>query len=234
MVFRSEPVTIRLRKTEEPHMPISKKWAGGALAGAIVAATVAVAASAQTQPASPAKGAQGAKTADPRVARGAYLVTAGVCDDCHTPKKWIPGKPDPVPMEGYRLAGHLESEKLPPPPAISQSWVAVGSQDFTAWAGPWGISYSMNLTPDENTGIGSWSESTFVQAMRAGKHMGVSRPILPPMPWPAYGQLTDDDLKAIYAFLRTIPAVHNRIPDPVPPPSAPGASAVPPPAAKKP
>jgi hypothetical protein len=83
----------------------------------------------------------------------------------------------------------------------------------------------MNLTPDENTGIGSWSEQTFMQAMKTGKHMGVSRPILPPMPWPSYGQLTDDDLKAIYAFLRTLPPVKNRIPDPVPPPGAPGGGA---------
>jgi hypothetical protein len=215
-------------------MTFSKWLAGGAFAAAVAATTVM----AQTQPAAPAKPAQAAKPAarSTSVARGAYLVTAGVCDDCHTPKKWIPGKPDPVPLEGYRLAGHLESEKLPAPPAVNQSWVAVGSQDFTAWAGPWGISYAMNLTPDENTGIGSWSEATFMQAMKTGKHMGVSRPILPPMPWPNYGQLTDDDLKAIYAFLRTIPAVHNRIPDPVPPPGPPpGApAAAPQPTAKKP
>jgi Cytochrome c len=164
------------------------------------------------------------KPADSRVARGQYLVTAAVCNDCHTPKKWLPGRPDPVPLEGHLLAGHLESEKLPPPPAGNASWIVVGSQDFTAWAGPWGISYAMNLTPDENTGIGSWSEATFIQAMRTGKHMGVSRPILPPMPWPGYAQLTDEDLKSIYAYLRTIPAVRNRVPDPAPPPNAPGSA----------
>jgi cytochrome c553 len=200
-----------------------------ALAAMAVAALAASMVAAQTKPVTAAAPKAAAATpSDPRAARGAYLVTAGVCDDCHTPKKWIAGKPDPVPLEGYRLAGHLESEKLPPPPAISQSWIAVGSQDFTAWAGPWGISYSMNLTPDENTGIGSWSEQTFVQAMKTGKHMGVSRTILPPMPWPAYGQLTDDDLKSIYAFLRTIPAVHNRVPDPAPPPAAPAGAGAPP------
>jgi mono/diheme cytochrome c family protein len=192
--------------------------AAGALAAAVVSGQT------KTEPKAAPKPAA-SKPADARVARGAYLVTAGVCDDCHTPKKWIPGRPDPVPLEGYRLAGHLESENLPSPPAVNQSWIAVGSQDFTAWAGPWGISYAMNLTPDENTGIGSWSEQTFVQAMKTGKHMGVSRPILPPMPWPSYGQLKDDDLKAIYAFLRTLPAVKNRIPDPVSPPGAPAAGA---------
>ena len=78
----------------------------------------------------------------------------------------------------------------------------------------------MNLTPDENTGIGSWSEETFVKTLRTGRHMGVSRPILPPMPWEVYRNMTDDDLKAVYAYLRTVPAIHNRVPQPVPPPEA--------------
>ena len=47
--------------------------------------------------------------------------------------------------------------------------------------------------------------------------MGVSRPILPPMPWQMYRNLTDEDLRSIYAYLRTIPAVHNRVPLPTPP-----------------
>ena len=73
-----------------------------------------------------------------------------------------------------------------------------------------------------------------LKAVKTGRHMGVSRPILPPMPWPALAHLTDDDLQAIYAFLRTIPAVHNRVPDPAPPASAPGAPAGAPPTTKKP
>jgi len=84
-----------------------------------------------------------------------------------------------------------------------------------------GISYAINLTPDENTGIGSWSEDTFVKAIKTGKHMGVSRPILPPMPWQTINRLTDDDLKAMYAYLRTIPPIKNRVPDPKPPAAAP-------------
>jgi hypothetical protein len=47
--------------------------------------------------------------------------------------------------------------------------------------------------------------------------MGVSRPILPPMPWGAFRNLNDEDLKSIYAYLRTVPAVRNRVPEPVPP-----------------
>jgi hypothetical protein len=90
--------------------------------------------------------------------------------------------------------------------------------DLTAWAGPWGISYASNLTPDQVTGMGIWTEEMFVKAMRTGKHMGVSRPILPPMPWMYIAKLTDEDLKAVYAFLRTLPAVTNHVPDPVIPP----------------
>jgi hypothetical protein len=96
--------------------------------------------------------------------------------------------------------------------------VSVGAWDTTAWAGPWGVSYSANLTPDENTGIGSWSEQTFVGALRTGRHMGVSRPILPPMPWGAFRNFSDEDLRSIYAYLKTVPPVKNRVPEPLPPP----------------
>jgi hypothetical protein len=73
----------------------------------------------------------------------------------------------------------------------------------------------MNITPDQNTGIGIWTEDMFVSALRTGRHMGVSRPILPPMPWQAFRNLADDDLKAIYSYLRTITPVHNRVPEPM-------------------
>jgi hypothetical protein len=77
------------------------------------------------------------------------------------------------------------------------------------------VSYAFNLTPDENTGIGSWSEETFVAAIRSGRHMGVSRPILPPMPWNVYRNLSDEDLKAIYTYLRSLPPIHNGVPEPI-------------------
>ena len=150
------------------------------------------------------------------VERGRYLVNAIGCADCHSPK--ILGPQGPVPDERRFLAGHPEGSALPPGPSLgSGPWMAVASWDLTAWSGPWGVSYAFNLTPDENTGIGSWSEETFVKALRTGRHMGVSRPILPPMPWWAFRNLTDDDLSAIYAFLRTIPAIRNRVPEPLPP-----------------
>ena len=93
----------------------------------------------------------------------------------------------------------------------------------TAFAGPWGVSFAFNLTPDENTGTGIWTEEMFVTALRTGKHMGQSRPLLPPMPWQGYGQMTDEDLAAVFAYLRSVPAIHNRVLEPLPPAGAPGA-----------
>ena len=130
------------------------------------------------------------------------------------------GPNGPVEDQTRLLSGHPEEAVLEAPPAPTGSWIASASSDLTAWAGPWGISYPFNLTPDENTGIGSWSEQTFVQAIKTGRHMGVSRPILPPMPWHFYRNLTEEDLGSIYAYLRTIPPVHNRVPLPVPPETA--------------
>ena len=88
---------------------------------------------------------------------------------------------------------------------------------MTAWAGPWGISYAANLTPDRDTGLGIWTEDIFIRTMRTGKHFGVARDILPPMPWQDLSQLTDDDLKAIFTYLRSIPPIRNHVPEPVPP-----------------
>ena len=78
-----------------------------------------------------------------------------------------------------------------------------------------GYSYATNLTPDENTGLGIWTEDMFVKALKTGRHMGTSRPILPPMPIPAYSNLTEEDLKSVFAFLRTLPKIKIRVPDPV-------------------
>lgn len=88
---------------------------------------------------------------------------------------------------------------------------------MTAWAGPWGISYAANLTPDVNTGIGIWTEEMFLNAMKTGKHMGSGRTILPPMPWQNLSRLTEEDLKAIFAYLKSVPAIRNQVPEPVAP-----------------
>lgn len=157
-------------------------------------------------------------TAD-RVERGRYLVAITGCGDCHTPMKM--GESGPEPDLAKFLAGHPESVEMPVPPALDGAWMWAGAGTNTAFVGPWGVTYAANLTPDPNTGLGIWTEEMFVTAMRTGKHMGQSRPILPPMPWPGYAQATDDDLKAIYAYLRSLPPIHNRVPayqaPPVPP-----------------
>ena len=94
-------------------------------------------------------------------------------------------------------------------------WTGAGS--MTAFAGPWGTSFTANLTPDPETGLGRWTEKTFIDTMRTGRHLGHGRPILPPMPVNWIGQATDEDLKAIFAYLRTIPPVKNRVPQPIEP-----------------
>lgn len=146
--------------------------------------------------------------------RGKYLAEAVAgCDDCHTPKNMGPNGPEPDMTR--RLSGHPENTKLGTPPKPSGAYIVAGTGDLTAWAGPWGISFAANLTPDQNTGLGIWTEDMFIRALRTGKHMGQSRPILPPMPWHVFKNMTDDDLKAIWAFLKTLPPVTNHVPDAV-------------------
>jgi hypothetical protein len=150
------------------------------------------------------------------VERGKYLVTVMDCNGCHTPFKM--GEPDMTRM----LSGHPQDVKItaaPTPPA--GGWSTVINLTNTAWSGPWGVSFTTNLTPDP-TGIGMWTEQIFLNAIRNGKHMGTGRGLLPPMPWRMYANLTDNDLKAMYAYLKTVPAISNRVPVPIPPPAARG------------
>ena len=147
--------------------------------------------------------------------RGALLVGIGGCVDCHTPFKMGPGGPEKDLSKG--LSGHPESLQLPAPPVLGTEWNWAGSATMTAFIGPWGTSYSANLTPDRETGIGAWKEKDFIRTMRNGKHLGVARPILPPMPWQALARLPDKDLQAIYAYLMAQPAKRNKVPDYVPP-----------------
>ena len=87
---------------------------------------------------------------------------------------------------------------------------------MTAWSGPWGVSYASNLTPDINTGLGIWTEEMFIKAMRTGKHYGASRDILPPMPWQSLAKLTDEDIRSVFAYLRSLSPVRNQVPEPLP------------------
>jgi hypothetical protein len=186
--------------------------------GVLLTATAAC--TEQAPPPPPAAPAQTAAQQTP-VERGKYIVEAGGCNDCHTPWRMGAGGQLEPDMSRY-LSGHPEDVKLPPPPKIDPAspWIWGGAAMNTAFFGPWGVSYALNLTPDQNTGLGIWTEDMFVRAIRTGKHMGepTSRDILPPMPWPAFRNFNDADLKAIYAYLRTLEPITNRIPDPVPPP----------------
>lgn len=160
--------------------------------------------------------AAGSKAEAAKVERGRYLVTTAVCNDCHTPMKM--GANGPEPDTSRLLSGHPESLVMPPAPKLPEGpWLMVGAATNTAWSGPWGVSFTANLTPDADTGLGRWSFEQFKQTIRSGRHQGRGREILPPMPIPMYRNFTDRDLEAIYAYLRSIPAVKNRVPEPLPP-----------------
>ncbi len=150
-----------------------------------------------------------------RVKRGEYIVTTTGCGDCHTPVKMGPTGPEPD--DARRLSGHPADATLPPAPKPQGPWIASVAVPGTAWSGPWGVSFTANLTPDPETGLGNWTEKQFVETLRSGRHLGRGRALLPPMPWPAIGKLTDEDLASVFAYLQSLPAVKNRVPEPLPP-----------------
>lgn len=150
-----------------------------------------------------------------KIARGKYLVTIGGCHDCHTPL--MMGPEGPQPDMSRALSGHPENLVMPPAPKLEMPWAFSGAATNTAWAGPWGVSFTANLTPDPDTGLGKWTLRNFKDTIRTGRHLGRGRPILPPMPIPYLKHLTDEDLEAVFAYLQSIPAVRNRVPEPLPP-----------------
>jgi mono/diheme cytochrome c family protein len=148
---------------------------------------------------------------------GEHLVAIGGCNDCHTPKKMTPM--GPVDDSTLMLSGHPQA--MPAPEVdrkATESRGLVVTSDFTSWIGPWGISYSANLTPDE-TGTGNWKEEQFVYALRNMVNKGVpgARPLMPPMSMMPVKNMTDDELKAIFAYLRTIKPIKNVSVQPTPP-----------------
>lgn len=167
----------------------------------------------------PATAAPAASSAQNPVDRGKMLVIGGGCHDCHTTKKMGPGGPE-ADMTKI-LGGHPEEIKITAPfkPAAGSPWTVATNDTLTAWSGAWGVSFAANLTPDKETGL-RMNEKNFVTALKTGAHLGTARPILPPMPWNWYGQLPDEDLKAIWAYLQTIPAISNEVPAPMPPAGA--------------
>jgi mono/diheme cytochrome c family protein len=158
-------------------------------------------------------------TAEEMIERGRYLVTVGGCNDCHTPKVFAGGGMGLD--ESRRLSGHPANIEIP---EFSFDDIGPGkwilfNEHLTAAVGPWGVSFSANLTPDEETGIGDWTEEEFIGAMRTGTHRGIGRPILPPMPWFNLATATDEDLQAMFAYLKSLPPIENQVPDAIDPPA---------------
>lgn len=128
------------------------------------------------------------------VARGEYLVELLGCGVCHTDGA-LNGQPD-------------------------MSLSLAGSRVGIAYANPLhvrypGIVFPPNITPDDTTGIGLWSDEAIANAIRAGlgRH-GTQR--IAVMPWQSYAKITDSDVMAIVGYLQSIEPVNHRIPENVP------------------
>jgi mono/diheme cytochrome c family protein len=135
-----------------------------------------------------------AKAADKdMIERGRYLVTFGGCNDCHTPGYFF-GKPDAA----RQLGGSEVGFEIP----------------------GLGVFYGPNLTPDKETGLGTWSEADIVKAIQTGVRPD-GRGLVPIMPWPAFAKLTKPDAEAIAAYLKSLPPVSNKVPGPFGPSQAP-------------
>jgi hypothetical protein len=151
-----------------------------------------------------------------KIQRGSYLVNAIGCDDCHSPKEITATGFEIIP--DLRLSGYQSAKASPKADSnvVKQGWLLFGG-DLTTAVGPWGQSFAANLTSDA-TGIGNWKEEQFIKAIREGKYKGLdnTRPLLPPMPWFVYKNLNDDDLKSIFAFLKSTKPVKNVVPAPKP------------------
>jgi hypothetical protein len=148
---------------------------------------------------------------------GRHLTILGGCNDCHTPKMMT--STGPQLDTSSLLSGH--PSKMPPPDVNRKEMESKGlavTQTLTSWVGPWGISYAANITSD-STGIGNWTEDQFILCLREGKFKGLpdSRQLLPPMPWQDYKYLKDDELKAIFAYLKSTKPVKNVVPAAAPP-----------------
>ncbi|HMK03983.1 MAG TPA: c-type cytochrome [Ferruginibacter sp.] len=160
----------------------------------------------------PAKTATATISNDSLIKRGSYLVNAIGCDDCHSPKKMGEHGPEIIPE--LRFGGYPSSRPLlkVDTNTVKNGWIMLGP-DLTNSVGPWGMSFAGNISSDE-TGIGNWTEKQFFKVLREGKFKGLdgSRDLLPPMPWFVYKNMTDDDIRSIFAFLKSTKPVSNIVP----------------------
>lgn len=152
------------------------------------------------------------------IQRGGYLVTLGGCGDCHSPKVMTPQGPT---EDTTRLLSGYDSSRpfanFNKEIALSGTMVVFNIEN-TAFAGPWGVTYAANLTPD-HSGLGGWTFDRFKKAMKEGKWKGMdnTRQLLPPMPWQNYRDVTDDDLEAMFAYLQSLKPINNPVPTPIHP-----------------
>ena len=152
---------------------------------------------------------------DSLVKRGGYLVSIMGCDDCHSPKNMT--AQGPVVDMDHRLSGYPAQRPMMKVDqnAIKSGWTLFNG-DLTSAVGPWGVSFSANITSDPKTGIGNWTEEQFKKALTQGKAKGLdkSRSLLPPMPWQNFSNLHDEDIRAIYLYLLSLKSVENIVPEP--------------------
>lgn len=151
------------------------------------------------------------------IKRGEYLVDLGGCHHCHSPKMMTEN--GPVPDPNRLLSGHPAGEALPPADTETAKGYVLFTMGLTSSTGPWGTSFAANLTPDAS-GIGTWTEEQFFKAIREGKFKGLdgSRPLLPPMPWQDFAKMTDQDLRSVFVYLKSLKPVENVVPSTIPPP----------------
>ena len=188
-------------------------WTTAIIAAAILLTAVISTATLDAQSSGTGGAASSAKAS--QIARGKYLVDIMGCHDCHTPMKLGPNGPE---WDMTRaLSGHPESLVMPAAPQQKEPWLASMAMTMTAWNGPWGTSFTRNLTPDKETGLGDWTVEEFIATMKTGRERGKGRPVLPPMPVQNLANLTDSDIRALFSYLQSLPPMKNRVPQPVEP-----------------
>jgi len=141
---------------------------------------------------------------DDLVAHGKYIVSIVGCADCHTPPKAEYQDPTKFTPEQLQILSFHASESL------DESKLLAGGRPFDL--GPAGILFTPNLTPDKETGLGAWTDEEIKRAIKTGvAHDG--RILFPVMPYHVFSGMADTDVDAVVAYLRSVKAVKNYIPE---------------------